>query len=75
MKWPLAAACTRAGIADALATITPALLRPGRGGPPAAVLRAALYGHAINPSRAGTDPGPPATAALGWAGLRITVCR
>ena len=67
MKWPLAASCTRAGIADALATITPALLRPGRGGPPAAVLRAALYGHAFNPSRAGTDPGPPATAALGWA--------
>ena len=67
MKWPLAAACTRAGIADALATITPALLRPGRGGPPAAVLRAALYGHAFNASRAGTDPGPPATAALGWA--------
>ena len=67
MKWPLAAACTRAGIADALATITPALLTPGRGGPPAAVLRAALDGHAFNPARAGTDPGPPATAALGWA--------
>ena len=67
MKWPLAAACTRAGIADALATITPALLTPGRGGPPAVVLRAALYGHAFNPARASTDPGPPATAALGWA--------
>ena len=67
MKWPLAAACTRAGIADALATITPALLTPGRGRPPAAVLRAALYGHAFNPARAGTDPGPPATAALAWA--------
>ena len=67
MKWPLAAAHSRAGIADALATITPALLTPGWGGPPAAVLRAALYGHAFNPSRAGTDPGPPATAALAWA--------
>ena len=67
MKWPLAAACTRAGIADALATITPALLTPGRGGPPAAVLRAALYGHAFNPARAGADPGPPAAVALGWA--------
>jgi hypothetical protein len=41
-----------AGIADALATITPALLTPGRGGPPPAVLRAALYGHAFNPARA-----------------------
>jgi integrase len=67
MKWPLAAAHTRAGIADALATITPALFTPGRAGPPAAVLRAALYGHAFNPARASTDPGPPATAALGWA--------
>ena len=67
MKWPLAAACTRAGIADALATITPALLAPGRGGPPAAVLRAALYGHAFNPARASTDPGPPAAVALAWA--------
>jgi integrase len=67
MKWPLAAACTRAGIADALATITPALLTPGRGGPPAAVLRRALYGHAFNLARAGADPGPPAAVALGWA--------
>jgi integrase len=67
MKWPLAAAHTRAGIADALATITPALLTPGRGGPPAAVLRRALYGHAFNPARADADPGAPATAALAWA--------
>src|SRR6266571_5592035 len=67
MKWPLAAACTRAGIADALATITPALFTPGRGRPPAAVLRTALYGHDFNPARAGTDPGPAVTAALAWA--------
>ncbi len=51
MKWPLAAAHTRAGIAGALATITPALIRPGRGRPPAEVLRAALYGHVFNPAR------------------------
>src|SRR6266702_2297797 len=67
MKWPLAAACTRAGITDALATITPALFTPGRGRPPAAVLRTALYGHDFNPARAGTDPGPAVTAALAWA--------
>ena len=67
MKWPLAAAHTRAGIADALATITPALLTPGRGRPPAAMLRAALYRQAFNPARADTDPGPAATAVLGWA--------
>ncbi len=66
MKWPLAAACTRAGIADALATITTALITPGRGRPPAAALRTALYGHAFNPARASTDPGSSATA-LAWA--------
>ena len=65
-EMPLAAAHTRAGIADALATITPALLTPGPGRPLAAVLRTALYGHAFNAARAGTDPGPAATAALGW---------
>ena len=31
------------------------------------MLRAALYGHAFNPARASTDPGPPATVALAWA--------
>jgi hypothetical protein len=67
MKWPLAAAHTRAGIANALATITPALLTPGRGRPPAALLRAALYRQAFNPARAHTDPGPAATAVLAWA--------
>jgi integrase len=67
MKWPHAAAHTRAGIADALATITPALTTPGGGKPPAAVLRAALYQHAFNPARAGTDPGAALTAALAWA--------
>src|SRR5712691_9814854 len=53
MKWPLAAAHTRAGIADALATITPALITPGRDKPPAAVLRAALYRHAFRPAQSG----------------------
>ena len=31
------------------------------------MLRAALYGHAFNPARADTDPGPAATVALAWA--------
>ncbi len=67
MKWPLAAAHTRAGIADALATITPALITPGRDKPSAAVLRAALYRHAFRPAQSGADPGLAATAALAWA--------
>jgi hypothetical protein len=57
---------TRAGIADALATIIPAPnARAMR--PPAAVLRTALCGHTFNPARASTDPGPAAAAALAWA--------
>jgi integrase len=59
---------TRAGIADALATITPALTAPGSTGrPPPAVLRAALYRWAYNPGRPRTEPAPATGAALAWA--------
>lgn len=73
MKCPVAAAHIRAGIADALATITPALLTPGRGRPPAAMLRAALYRQAFNPAGPTRTPGrrPPRC----WPGLGISVCR
>jgi len=67
MKWPHAAAHTRAGIADALATITPALVTSAAGRPPAAVLRAALYAHAYNPPRSCPAPGTEAARALAWA--------
>jgi hypothetical protein len=73
IKWPLAAACTRAGIADALATITPALLTQSRDRPPAVVLRAALYGHAFNPAQAGDDPRRQSRQR--WPGPGITACR
>jgi integrase len=63
MKWPHAAAHTRAGIADALATITPALVTTSAGRPPAAV----LYAHAYNPSRPAPPPGTAAARALAWA--------
>jgi integrase len=66
-KWPHAAAHTRAGIADALATITPALVTTAAGRPPAAVLRAALYAHAYNPSRPAPPPGTETARALAWA--------
>jgi hypothetical protein len=51
MKWPLAAACTRAGIADALATITPGPhhARPGQ---------AASSGTAYSSLRARLQPCP-----------------
>jgi integrase len=67
MKWPHVAAHTRAGIADALATITPALASTSAGRPPAMVLRAALYAYAYNPSRPAPSPGTETARALAWA--------
>jgi hypothetical protein len=67
MKWPHAAAHTRPGSAGALATITPALATTAAGRPPAAVLRAALYAHAYNPSRPAPPPGREPARALAWA--------
>jgi integrase len=67
MKWPHAAAHTRAGIADALATVTPALITTYAGRPPAGILRTVLYGHAFNPSRAAPPSGTATARALAWA--------
>ena len=55
MKWPGLAAHSRASLADALATVTPALTRTAAGRPPAAALRTALYQHAFNPARPAAD--------------------
>jgi len=52
MKWPSLAAHSRARLAEALATVTPALTGPAPGRPSATVLRSALYGYAFNPARA-----------------------
>jgi integrase len=66
MKWPALAAHSRASVAEALATVTPALTRATRARPPAAQLRTALYQHAFNPARTATSD--EATArALTWA--------
>jgi integrase len=67
MKWPAAAAHSRAGIADALATITPALTHNDARRPPATLLRAALYGWAFNPGRTGSQPPGIIADALDWA--------
>jgi integrase len=77
MKWPQLAAHSRASIADALATVTPALTTATAAGrrPPAAALRAALYQHAYSPPRLAGAPGPAAASALGWlerASLPVT---
>jgi hypothetical protein len=64
MKWPELAAHSRASLADALATVTPALTRDAPRRPPPAVLRSALYACAFNPAR---TPDPAAETALAWA--------
>jgi integrase len=66
VKWPGLAAHSRSSLADALATITPALTRDAPRRPPAAVLRAALYTCAFNPASP-APAGPAAAAALAWA--------
>jgi hypothetical protein len=67
MKWPSLAAHSRAGLADALATVTPVLARPdARDRPDQRELRTVLYQHAFNPAR---PAGPDSAAAqiLDWA--------
>jgi integrase len=66
MKWPSAAAKSRRSAADALATVTPALVSSTRAVPPADVLRRALYAWAFNPSTRGKDTPPDIAAALQW---------
>ncbi|MGD0608183.1 MAG: site-specific integrase [Streptosporangiaceae bacterium] len=67
MKWPSLAAHSRASLAEALATVTPVLIRPGvRDRPDKRELRTALYQHAFNPARP-ADPGSPAAQILDWA--------
>ena len=75
MKWPELAAHSRASMAEALATVTPALTRATGQRPPAEVLRAALYGHAFNPQHQTRRPDPATAAALAWlerASLPVT---
>ncbi|MGH3190986.1 MAG: tyrosine-type recombinase/integrase [Streptosporangiaceae bacterium] len=66
VKWPSLAAHSRASLADALATITPALTRQdARGRPSPGPLRTALYQHAFDPASPAADP--TATRILDWA--------
>ncbi|MFY1688042.1 tyrosine-type recombinase/integrase [Plantactinospora sp. WMMB782] len=64
VKWPRASAKHRKGIAEALATVTPALLSTSRGAPDEKAIRAALYGWSFNKTRrdAGDPPAELATA-------------
>lgn len=67
MKWPHAAGKSRQGIADSLATVTPALLSTSKGQPSAVTLRAALYGWSFNARRrAGGPPDKGLARAERW---------
>jgi hypothetical protein len=60
MKWSSLAAHSRASVAEALATVTPALTRPdARDRPGQRELRTALYQHAFNPAQPQQAALPP----------------
>ncbi|MEV0570671.1 tyrosine-type recombinase/integrase [Dactylosporangium sp. NPDC050588] len=67
MKWPHASPNHRKGIAETLATVTPALLASDRGVPDDKTMRAALYGYAFNTVARTAGP-PPAklASAVAW---------
>ncbi|MFF8314077.1 site-specific integrase [Streptomyces lydicus] len=65
-KWDNAPAKSRKNYADALATITPALVKSTAGRPDAGLLRRALYGWAYNKNRWDEEPPTDVAAALRW---------
>ncbi|SEG64524.1 hypothetical protein SAMN05216223_107267 [Actinacidiphila yanglinensis] len=65
-KWDAAPAKSRKSYADALATITPALVTTAPGAPAPELLRRALYGWAFNRNRWSEQPPAELAAALRW---------
>lgn len=66
MKWPRAAAKSRAGNADALATMTPAMFATDKGKPDDRTIRRALTGWAFNTKRREASKPPEVERALRW---------
>ena len=66
MKWQRAAAKSRAGNADALATVTPVMFATDKGRPDARVVRQALTGWAFNTKRRDAAKPPEIERALKW---------
>jgi integrase len=66
MKWPSAAAKTRDSITDALATVTPALVRDTAERPPIAHLRRALRTHLLPPPARLDEVSAEIGAAARW---------
>jgi integrase len=66
MKWPRAAAKSRAGNADALATVTPVMFTTDKGKPDDRTIRRALTGWAFNTKRRETSKPREIERALAW---------
>jgi integrase len=66
MKWPQLAPKSRRSTAEALTTVTLALLIRRRGAPDPGVLRRALFAWAFNPGTRNLTPPGDVTAALEW---------
>ena len=74
-KWPHLAPISRRSVAEALTTVTIALVRDRRGAPDPALLRKALFGWAFNPGTRNLTPPEETAAALAWiaaASLPVT---
>jgi site-specific recombinase XerD len=67
-KWPTAPAKSRKNYADALATITPVLVKTTSGKPDPALLRRALFGWAYNRNRWDEEPPEDIARTLRWLG-------
>ena len=66
LKWTRAAAKSRAGNADTLATVTPLMLRSERGQPDETTLRRALTGWALNTKKRDSEKPQEIRSALRW---------
>lgn len=66
LKWTRAAAKSRAGNADTMASATPAMFATTRGKPPDTLLRKAMTGWAFNTKRRDTERPPEIDRALRW---------
>jgi hypothetical protein len=66
MKWPFAAAKTRDGITDALATVTPVLASEDPGRPSIGLLRTMLRTHLLPPAARGEDTALAVASAARW---------
>ncbi|WP_406211117.1 tyrosine-type recombinase/integrase [Streptomyces decoyicus] len=66
MKWPHSPGSTRRTLAEAMATVTPALVKDTKGMPDARAVRTALYGWAFNMKRHSEEMPPEVARVLDW---------